>query len=240
MASSSVGPLAAPTMEALRDALCQAMHGRDMFTVSVREIRSEVAEQFGLGPGGLDARKEEIGELTKELVQEWQRSTGSAVGTKPLVEQALDARSEQAGAVQRVYLITISRALDALLLDGSQYKDLRLMSRADIGDAIRDVVDNVLTVGRQGGRPRSRPGHAGESSVVSFVVVFRELHAEGSVHFHAVLKLSRPFRFAGAKRALQDRHGLPSHWSCTRSQVWSAMRYLYIGTPTKPDVDDEP
>lgn len=235
MASSSAGPLAAPTADALRDALRQAMSGRDLSTVSVREIRSEVSVQFGLGPDGLDARKQEIGELTKELVQERQRSTGGVVGTKPLVEQVLDLRGEQAGSIQRVYLITISRVLDALLPDGSEYKDLRLLSRADVGDAIRDAFDNVLPTG-QAGRPRQ----AGGSSVVSFVVVFRELHADGSVHFHAVLKLSRPYRFAGAKKALQDRHGLPSHWSCTHLQVWSAMRYLYIGTPTKPDVDEEP
>ena len=65
-------------------------------------------------------------------------------------------------------------------------------------------------------------------------------HSEGSVHYHAVVKLCRSIRFLQAKRTLRERDGLPSHWSCSHTRVWSAMRYLHIGTPSKPEVDTTP
>ena len=59
-------------------------------------------------------------------------------------------------------------------------------------------------------------------------------------HFHAAVKLSRACRFAPIKRALQDRHGLPSHFSCTHTEWWSAVRYGYLPTDRKPVVDPTP
>ena len=159
---------------------------------------------------------------------------------KPLVEQILGQESEHVGAVQRVYLVTISRVQAAVLPDGRQYQDLRTLSRQNIGEALRDSFDNPVSAGL-GGRPRRQQveGQQNDSRRVR-CRCFLEFHADGSVHFHAVVKLARNFRFGAAKRTLQERHSLPSHWSCTHSQVWSAMRYLYIGTPTKPEVDQEP
>jgi hypothetical protein len=158
-----------------------------------------------------------------------------------MVQRLLDEGGEEANASQRVYLVTISRVVAARLEDGRPYKDLTTMSRMDIGLAIRDAFDKPLPTGPRGGRPRAG-AHDGvdQASLLSFVVVFREHHADGSVHFHAVVKLTKNFRFGSAKHALRIRHCLPSHWSCTHTQVWSAMRYLYIGTHAKPDVDESP
>ena len=36
------------------------------------------------------------------------------------------------------------------------------------------------------------------------------------------------------------RHGIPSHWSCSHRQVWSAVRYLTVPSPKKPVVDVAP
>lgn len=158
-----------------------------------------------------------------------------------MVERLLDEGGEEANAVQRVYLVTISRVIAARLEDGRPYKDLATMSREDVGLAIRDALDNPLPTGARGGRPRAAAvDGVDQASLVSFLVVFRERHADGSVHFHIVVKLAKNFRFGSAKHTLCIRHCLPSHWSCTHSQVWSAMRYLHIGTPTKPDVDESP
>ena len=46
--------------------------------------------------------------------------------------------------------------------------------------------------------------------------------------------------FAPAKRALRERHCLPSHWSCTHKQWWSALRYGVVPSESKPQVDARP
>jgi hypothetical protein len=82
-----------------------------------------------------------------------------------------------------------------------------------------------------GGRPRA------EAAVVDCTVVVQEAPADGSPHFHAVVKLFRQMRFKLAKQTLQERHRLPSHWSSSHSQLWSAIRYIHVATPSKPHVD---
>ena len=62
----------------------------------------------------------------------------------------------------------------------------------------------------------------------------------GSVHYHAAVKLAVNMRFALAKSTLREQYQLPNHFSCTHTQVWSAVRHGYIATATKPDVDDDP
>ena len=62
----------------------------------------------------------------------------------------------------------------------------------------------------------------------------------GSVHYHAAVKLAVNMRFAPAKSTLREQYQLPNHFSCTHTQVWSAVRHGYIATATEPDVDDDP
>ena len=90
--------------------------------------------------------------------------------------------------------------------------------------------------GSTGGRPRKNP----TESIVLLVVVYKELHKDGDVHFHVAVKLQTAMRFKSAKRALQERDCLPSHFSCSHTRLWSAVRYGYMGTPAKPDVDEDP
>ena len=58
--------------------------------------------------------------------------------------------------------------------------------------------------------------------------------------YHVVVSLDAPCRFMGAKHALRERHGMQSHWSCTHSQMWSALRYCVIPSPTKIAVGSDP
>ena len=55
-------------------------------------------------------------------------------------------------------------------------------------------------------------------------------------HDHAAVLASdgSSFRFAAVKKALLKRHGLASHWSCTHSGYWSAVRYCSVPSPSKP------
>jgi hypothetical protein len=79
----------------------------------------------------------------------------------------------------------------------------------------------------------------GCSVALSHAVVFRELHkatAAGAVHahYHVAVKAASSFRFMPVKKAMLQRFGLASHWSCSHSGYWSAIRYCYVPSPTKP------
>ena len=122
---------------------------------------------------------------------------------------------EDVGANQRVYLVTISRVLpDVAAATG--YRHLDTLTRQDVEGMVRDSFDNPLPLpGTSAGRPRSREG-----VLVELVVVAKEAHADGSTHFHVAIKLGFNIRFGRAKLTLQERHKLPSHWSCSHAQLW--------------------
>jgi hypothetical protein len=224
--------------EILRSALQEALQGKDLSLISLGEIRRQVACNLGFHPDLLDFRKKEIKKIARDVVQELQRQQAPAVVVKTFLEQLLE-EEEKMDALQYVYLITVARVLDATLPDGRAYADLKTTNRKTIAEAVLNAFDDPLAMGSgtAGGRPRQKEEN---ESMVALLVVYREAHADGSVHFHVVVKLLRPFRFKNVKRTLRERHLLPSHFSCSHTLLWSAVRYGYIETPAKPDVDETP
>ena len=142
--------------------------------------------------------------------------------------------AENPDARQMVYLVTVSRVLPGVAATAG-YRDLSTLTRAELVEMIKDSFENPLVVASAAGRPR-----ASDDPLVLLVVVAKELHADGTTHFHAAVKLSKQMRFKMAKLTLEKRHDLPSHWSRTHTQLWSALRYLDVATPKKPIVDTEP
>ena len=70
--------------------------------------------------------------------------------------------------------------------------------------------------------------------------LWREFHKpdaaqERSVHDHVAVLAEASFRFAPVKKALLQRHGLASHWSCSHDGYWSCARYLAVESPKKPE-----
>ena len=70
--------------------------------------------------------------------------------------------------------------------------------------------------------------------------LWREFHKpdatqERSVHDHVAVLAEACFRFAPVKKALLQRHGLASHWSCSHDGYWSCARYLAVESPKKPE-----
>ena len=228
----AVAIAAVVTADALRDALRAALQGKDLWTISIRQCREQVAQAVGLAPDGLADREDEFKELLTVVVQEL---TAAEVAIKPLAK--IIGEEENKNAVQVVHLITLARVLSAALADGRQYKDLQTVDRKTIADAVADAFDNPLVqgAGTRGGRPR-----VDRESIVKLIVVFRERHDDGSIHFHIAVQLTKPYRFVSVKNTLRERHLLPSHFSCSHTCIWSAVRYGYIATPKKTDVDSEP
>jgi hypothetical protein len=139
---------------------------------------------------------------------------------------------EDGGLNQQVYLATVSRVLPG---HGAAQglRDIANLSRSDLASMMRDSFEHPIPT-PAGGRPRAADSHGG---LVDILVVAKELHADGSPHFHVVIRLKHRMRFHAAKRTLQQRHKLPSHWSSSHSQLWSAVRYVHVATPKKPMVD---
>ena len=137
---------------------------------------------------------------------------------------------ETAGLNQRDYRGTISRVLPGSAA-APAYRDLGAVRKEELITIIRDCCDDPAGTAGSAGRPRKRTG-----SPIDCVVVVQEKHADGSRHFHFVVKLLWPMRFKQAKETMQKRHALPSHWSCKRSQMHTAVSYVALPTPKKPEV----
>ena len=151
--------------------------------------------------------------------------------TSPSYAQLVaDLGGENADASQVVYLGTVSRVLPSTAAAGG-YRDIATLTKSELPTMVRDSFDNPAIPAGSGGRPRTRDG-----SPVDLVVVSKEKHADGSPHFHFVVKLLWTMRFKSAKDTLRERHSLPSHWSCTHAKLFSAIRYVHEATPQKPDV----
>ena len=141
---------------------------------------------------------------------------------------------EDGRAKQLVYMATISRVLPDTLAEVDNLIVTATLSRQAVGEAARKAFDDPLP-NPAGGRPVHRA-----DGVVKKIAAFKEAHADGGVHFHVVVVLSQPRSWAPAKRTLRARDHIASHWSCSHSQVWSALRYNVIPSATKPVVDGQP
>ena len=105
------------------------------------------------------------------------------------------------------------------------YRGVSQATGKQLAEMIRDTLESPMS-SSSGGRPRA------EAAVVDCTVVVQEARADGSPHFHAVVKLFRQMRFKLAKETLQERHRLPSHWSSSHSQLWSAICHIHVATPS--------
>ena len=117
---------------------------------------------------------------------------------------------ENNNAKNRVYLVTISRALPQAA-EEHNLRDLETVTRSHMSSMIRDVAQSPDL--ERGGRPRQ-----GDACPLQKLVVFQEQHSDGSRHFHIALRIVRAMRFLAFKRTLQVKYGLCPHWSCSRAQ----------------------
>ena len=139
---------------------------------------------------------------------------------------------EDASARKTVYLVTIAHPTSSHSSSGVALVAPDNVSRAKLRDAILDACNNPVF---------NDMGNAAKAHSVKLVylVVFRERHTseDGSghahAHYHIALKSDKQFKFLGVKRALLQRHGLASHWSCSHDGYWSAVRYCFMPSAKK-------
>ena len=137
-------------------------------------------------------------------------------------------------AHRQVYLVTLPHPKQAATNDGVQLSAPGSFSKAQILERFLSCLRDPIYVD---GRHRAAGGPGVE---VSMTGVWREFHKQGEqggpprVHDHMPVLAAKQFRYLPVKRALLQRYGLASHWSCTHVGYWSAVRYLVAPSPSKP------
>ena len=144
-----------------------------------------------------------------------------------------DLCGEVVGTIKSVYLVTIPALKNASGARG--YVCPSTWSHDDIVRVFLSVFHR-----------ESRDETEGQTALVlECLAVFRERHAAtpgalGPYHWHVAVKGSRSFRFSPYKRALHLEHGLATHWSCSHTGYWSAVRYGFLPSTRKPQADLDP
>lgn len=132
-----------------------------------------------------------------------------------------------------VYFVTLAHPRQQFSACG-----VRLRAPEDFPKA--KILDFILNVCREPTYADARNIKYVSASVkVKYLSVWRELHkedADGQLHAHDHLALvgMRSFRFLPVKRALLQKYGLASHWSCTHDGYHSAVRYVFLPSDKKP------
>ena len=223
--SQEMSEIALPTAVELEEGIKVALSEvQNVADVTLGQFRERLCQHFELPSQGLDSLQDCIKQMTIDLLQVPDGRTQILENLGP----------EMPSCIARVYLATISQVLGETIAGGADLRDLTQVSREDIAKCFQDAFDNPIRDGK-GGRPLVRA-----SSVVRRLVVVQEKHSSGQPHFHAVLQFYSPRRFLAAKKTLRTRHRLAVHFSCSHTQLWSALRYCIVPTLQKPVVDGAP
>ena len=147
----------------------------------------------------------------------------------PLLRPPLEG--EDAGAKKKVYLVTLSHPQRTHSQDGFQLVAPGSLLKTEVLEKFLDSCRRPLY--------QAANLTGSDRVMVDKVSVHRELHKETEndqafEHDHLPVLAFNSFRFLPVKRALLQRHGLASHWSTTHTGQWSALRYLVVPSPAKP------
>ena len=124
-------------------------------------------------------------------------------------------------AKNMVYLITIPHPWKAVSVDGFPLVAPGTMTREAIRDAVLDACAHPVGLGR-GNQARVKPVD------IRYMCVFREYHtaAVGGTafaHMHVGVLAYKEFMFMPMKRALLQRSGLATNFSCTHAGYHSVV-----------------
>ena len=143
---------------------------------------------------------------------------------------------ENADAHRAVYLVTFAHPQQTHAADGGALLPPGAFTREGIACAFRDAAARPMHSEQW---RRLHPTTVLRPAEIELLTVFREFHtavdgARCHAHYHIAVLFKTSVRFAPMKRALLQGHGLASHWSCSHTGYWSAVRYGRVPSPTKP------
>ena len=203
----------------IRRALMKLLAGvDDLSTRTVGTIRGDVASALGLMPDGLEARRDEVADITHDVIQAICSKTG-----KP--HRREDDLGAENNCSKTAYLVTFSRPKVAEA--GPPLKAPGDLSREGIRDCLLEAVE---ATNQQKYQPL----------FLEKMVVFRERHEDGDIHYHVAVLGSRGFRFGPLKRHLRAVAQLASHWSVSHNTYWSCVSYGFWPSPHKPEDELDP
>jgi len=217
MAGSTVAPRPALGRDDLRAALALLLPGKDMSLTTLKEMRENLEDHFALPRASFDARKDEIDELLKELVE---------AEVEPHQEEE-DLGEERPDASKSVYNVTFPAPKAARTKDGTPL-------RAPKSYTQKQMIQAMLTCVEETQGPRLAPLR------LRLMADYREKHKDGEVHDHLALLAERCFRFNPVKKCLLEKFGLASHWACHHDTYASCIAYGYVPSVRKPLAELDP
>ena len=155
-------------------------------------------------------------------------SSGSASASAAEQPAAAERPARQARAAspspvhdkpQRLYHIVFSAPVDK----DSNMRAPKEFSKQQFGELLLRLAESVFK---------------GNNKVLK-MSVFSELHESGESHFHVPFLADRPFRCGALKRALAHER-IYVYFQTSHSYYWSALVYLSVASPEKPNVDANP
>ena len=135
-------------------------------------------------------------------------------------------------AKRQVYLVTCSHPHQAAAANGTLLRKPNTYSHQHLLDALLDSCAKPVYDAGNAAR-----GFGGVR--LCRCLVAAEYHKAGAAgqanrHYHIAVQAFGSFRFGSVKRAMLDRHGIPTHWSATHVGYWSALSYLVKKSVKKP------
>ena len=219
----------------VRTAIEDMLKDADMSSTSVYSFRRAVSRHMGLGKKGLEQQAEAVNKWIGEAVIAKAATTEAPQAPAARMQALLEDLGEPDTTYKGlVHFITLSRVLPETLAS-TDLRDVTGMSRLEILKMAREAFDDPLQAPGRAGRPCARP-----YCIVKKLIVFREAHEDGTVHFHVAVLLSQPRTFASAKYTLRHRDQVAAHFSTSHTEFWSTVRYGHIPTLKKPVVDSAP
>ena len=205
----------------IRRVLAALLANRELTTETVKSIRGEVEKELNAPAGSLDYRKEEVCRITQDVV-----SIVCIRRSNPHTHEESFGEEKKVCA-KEAYLATFPHPQEEDACNGPRLRAPGEFSREEIRDVILEAIKKTNA-------QKYAP------LVLLKMVIFREHHAGGEVHYHVALVADRAFRFGPLKKYIRSVAQLASHWSTSHEMYYSCVAYGFWPTPHKSEDELDP
>ena len=165
-------------------------------TVSLGELRKAVAEKLGVREEELAGHRQfELRSVVEDAFALLRLRQASPHDDDEREEHELGQEVKQ--ALRRVYLTTLSHPQQEFSEDGIRLMAPRSFSREQVRDAFLEAL-------------AACQGNHASPLKFELMVVYRERHADGEIHYNVAIRASKQFRFGPLNKFLINKKGLPS------------------------------